>query len=58
MNPFPDNVVMGGEDCQAVCKLSSDITSHWLFDIVQLWNENREHTTVNNTAHGTHRLYC
>ena len=42
MNPFHDNVVMGGEDCRAVCKLDDDITADWLFDIVQLWNENRE----------------
>ena len=42
MNPFHDNVVMGGEDCRAVCKLDDDIAADWLFDIVQLWNENRE----------------
>ena len=41
MNPFHDNVVMGGEDCSAVCELATENNSV-LFEIVQLWNENRE----------------
>jgi hypothetical protein len=45
MNPIHENVVMGGEKCRAVAQLSDDISNDLLYDMVELWNDQRHRNT-------------
>ena len=43
MNPYHDNVVMGGDECRAVVELSElGEDPALLFEMVELWNAQRE----------------